>query len=179
VIASRAWRESHGREGGETGVDSDLLQEYIEGIGATIMGRRMFCGGEGPWESDSNANGWWGDEPPFGHPVFVLTHHEREPLTLGATTFTFVTDGVEAALSSAKDAAGDGDVKVAGGAEAIQQYLGAGEVDELVLHVAPILLGGGRRLFDGAASQAGAKLERTRMVESPSGAAHLIYRMGH
>ena len=176
AIESKAWRERHGHEGGEAGVDSDLLEEIESGIAATIMGRKMFSGGEGPWENDQNANGWWGEEPPFAHPVFVLTHHEREPLELGATTFTFVTDGPEAALAGAREAAGDANIRVAGGAEAQQQYLGAGSVEEVVLHVAPMILGGGRRLFDGAAADAAGKLELTRLLESPTGAAHLFYR---
>ena len=114
------------------------------------MGRRMFSGGAGPWEDDPNADGWWGDEPPFGVPVFVLTHHAREPVTKeGGTSFTFVTDGIEAALEQARAAAGERDVLIAGGASVAQQYLAAGLLDELQLHVVPLLLGGGVRLFDG------------------------------
>src|SRR3954464_8610569 len=124
VIKSAAWRESHGREGGESGPDSDLLAESIAAKGATIMGRNMFSGGSGPWEDDPNPDGWWGDEPPFRHPVFVLTHHRREPVTMqGGTTFTFVTDGVSSAFEQARAAAGDKDVAVAGGADVAQQYL--------------------------------------------------------
>jgi dihydrofolate reductase len=176
AINSEAWRESHGREGGEGGADSDLLRELHQGNGATIMGRKMFSGGSGPWDADENSNGWWGEEPPYGHPVFVLTHHEREPLHLGATTFTFVTDGPTSALEQAREAAGDKNVLVAGGAEAIQQYLAAGVVDQLGLHIAPLLLGGGARLFDGSAADAAGKLERTRMLESPTGVAHVFYK---
>src|SRR5215467_7417443 len=108
AFAASAWREAHGLSGGETNADSDVVQEGLERTGATIMGRRMFSGGTGPgpWADDPNANGWWGDEPPFGHPVFVLTHHAREPLVLGATTFTFVTDGIESAAEQAQSAAG-------------------------------------------------------------------------
>ena len=168
-----AWRAPHGQEGGETGQESDLVSELREATGATVMGRRMYSGGEGPWEDDSNANGWWGDEPPFGHPVFVLTHHEREPLALGATTFTYVTDGIEAALERAREAAGERDVLVAGGAEAIQQYLNAGLVDELTLHVAPVVLGGGRRLLDGVR-----ELSFEPVLTLPGDkAAHLRYRV--
>src|SRR3954471_23150225 len=119
-----------------------MVARTVARAGATIMGRRMFSGGSGPWESDPNADAWWGDNPPFRHPVFVLTHYEREPVVKeGGTTFTFVTDGIGAALEQARAAAGDWDVAVAGGAEAIQQYLKAGLLDELHLHVAPVLVG--------------------------------------
>src|SRR5215210_5236992 len=127
AIAAASWRESHGLEGGETDVDDELLREHLAGVGATVMGRRMFSGGEGPWEDDPNADAWWGDEPPFRHPVFVLTHHEREPVEKeGGTTFTFVTDGIESAHEQARAAAGDMDVLVSGGADVVQQYLAAG-----------------------------------------------------
>ena len=153
VIAAASWRASHGKSGGEEGPDAEVIAETLGRIGATIMGRRMFSGGAGPWEDDPNADGWWGDEPPFGHPVFVLTHHAREPLEkAGGTTFTFVTEGAEAALAAAREAAGGKDVLVAGGADVAQQYLAAGLLDELQLHVAPLLLGDGVRLFaDGPA----------------------------
>jgi len=112
------------------------------------MGRRMFSGGAGVWEDDPNADGWWGDEPPFRAPVFVLTHHEREPLVKqGGTTFTFVTDGIESALEQAKAAAGERDVQLSGGADVVQQYIRAGLVDTLQIHIAPVLLGGGTSLF--------------------------------
>jgi len=177
LLATRAWRASHGKEGGETGVDSDIAEELESGSDATVMGRRMFSGGSGPWEDDPKASGWWGEEPPFRQPVFVLTHHEREPLSLGATTFEFVTDGAESALGLAREAAGDGDVQIAGGAEAVQQYLRSGDLKELHVHVAPILLGGGARLLDNLGDDP-PKLEQTRAVESPSGAIHLSYRVG-
>jgi dihydrofolate reductase len=110
--------------GGETNVDNDVVEEGLADVGATVMGRRMFSGGAGPWEDDPNADAWWGDDPPFHHPVFVLTHHAREPLQKeGGTTFTFVTDGIEAALEQARAAAGDQNVAVAGGAAVVQQYL--------------------------------------------------------
>ena len=113
------------------------------------MGRRMFSGGSGPWSEDPNADAWWGDEPPFHHPVFVLTHHEREPEQKeGGTTFTFVTDGIESALDQARMAAGDKGIQIAGGANVVQQYLNAGFVDELNCHIAPVLLGDGVRLFE-------------------------------
>ncbi|MGH2805975.1 MAG: dihydrofolate reductase family protein [Actinomycetota bacterium] len=175
VVASAAWRESHGLEGGEGGTDSDLVEEHIASIGASIMGRRMFSGGEGPWDQDPNANGWWGDEPPFHHPVFVLTHHERAPLELTGTTFRFVTDGIESALEQAGSAAGDKDVHIAGGGEAVQGYLNAGVVDKIQLHVAPVLLGDGVRLFDDL-STGEVTLEPTRVIHSGA-ATHLRYRV--
>jgi dihydrofolate reductase len=136
----------------------------------------MYSGGAGPWEDDPNADGWWGDDPPFGHPVFVLTHHAREPLEKqGGTTYTFVTDGIEAALEQARAAAGDKDVKVAGGAEVAQQYLNAGLLHEVQLHLVPVLLGGGVRLFDDLDASR-VKLETTRVIESPAGVTHLFYR---
>src|SRR5919106_3383524 len=131
VFAAASWRESHGLEGGETNIDDEVLREHIESIGATIMGRRMFSGGEGPWEDDPKADAWWGDEPPFHHPVFVLTHHDRETVPKeGGTSYTFVTDGIESALEQARDAAGGKDVAIAGGAEVAQQYLKAGLLDQ-------------------------------------------------
>jgi dihydrofolate reductase len=174
VFATQAWRKPHGRSGGEANVDSELVERTLARTGATIMGRRMFSGGEGPWEEDSNANGWWGDDPPFHHPVFVLTHHARDPLAMeGGTTFTFVTDGIESALGQARDAAVEKDVAVAGGAEAIQQYMKAGLLDELHLHVVPVCLGAGRLLLEDLAA---GRLESTGMLRSPSGVAHLSYR---
>jgi dihydrofolate reductase len=177
AFGALAWRERHGREGGEAGVDSDVIGETVGRVGASIMGRRMFSGGQGPWEDDPRANGWWGDEPPFHHPVFVLTHHAREPLELTGTTFTFVTDGIESALEQARAAAGDRDVQVAGGGEAAAQYLRAGLLDEAQLHVAPVLLGTGTRLFENHFDGEPATIERTRVVESPTGVAHLRYRI--
>jgi dihydrofolate reductase len=149
VYSLESWREAHGLEGGERNRDSELIEESIAATGATVMGRRMFSGGEGPWSDDPNPNGWWGDDPPFKKPVFVVTHHPREPLVLGSTTFTFVTDGAEAALAQARDASGDRDVYIAGGASVGGQLLQAGLVDEVKLHIAPLLLGGGVRLFEG------------------------------
>jgi dihydrofolate reductase len=147
VFRLAAWRAEHGLEGGEEDEDGELVRATVARTGSVVMGRRMFSGGAGPWEDDPNANGWWGDEPPFHVPVFVVTHHAREPLALSDTTFTFV-DGVEAAVEQARAAAGERDVHVSGGAEIAQQCLRAGLVDELLLHVAPILLGSGRRLFE-------------------------------
>ena len=175
ALESRAWRQSHGREGGSEGADSEIIKEQVSRGGATIMGRGMFGGGPGPW-GDEPWPGWWGDEPPFGHPVFVLTHHEREPLVLGATTFTFVTEGIEAALEQARTAAGDRDIALAGGAAVAQQYLAAGLLDELQVCVVPILLGGGTPLF-GPLGDAAPRFERDRVVESPTGVTHLRYRL--
>ena len=177
VLATKSWRESHGREGGEASVDDEVSQETIDSAGATIMGRRMFSGGAGPWESDPNADAWWGDEPPFHHPVFILTHHAREPVTKeGGTTFTFVTDGIESALDQARVAAGDKDVRLGGGASVAQQYLKAGLLDEMQVHVVPLLLGGGVRLFEDGLADTPA-LEQTRAIESPTGVMHLTYRV--
>jgi dihydrofolate reductase len=175
IVGLESWRAQHGFEGGQANVDDELVRETHDRTGAFVMGRRMFSGGEGPWEDDPNANGWWGDEPPFGAPVFVVTHHTREPLEFGATTFIFVTEGIEAAVRQARDAAGDRDVQVAGGANVAQQALSAGLLDELHVHVAPRLLGAGVRLFDEDGATPG--LERTRLVESPSGVVHLGYRV--
>jgi dihydrofolate reductase len=154
------------------------MAETLQRIGATVMGRRMFSGGEGPWESDPNADAWWGDEPPFHHPVFILTHHARDPVTKqGGTTFTFVTEGVESALAQARAAAGEKDVAVGGGANVVQQFLKAGLLDELQIHVAPVLLGDGVRLFDNHLSDARGELVRNRVVESPTGVTHLRYEV--
>ena len=173
VVRLEAWRKPHGQEGGETGPDGELFSAQVDRIGAVIMGRRMFSGGSGPWESDPNADAWWGDNPPFHVPVFVLTHHEREPVEKeGGTTFTFVTDGFESALEQARAAAGDKDVSIAGGAETAQQALRAGVVDDLTLHIAPLLLGGGASLFGGVVSDL--KLRLTNVLEGPH-ATHLQY----
>src|SRR6185503_1199883 len=110
ALAQRAWRSRHGRDGGEDGPESAMIERLLGRVGASVMGRRMFSGGAGPWEDDPRATGWWGEEPPFHHPVFVLTHHPREPLELRGTTFHFVTDGIESALEQARRAAGSKDV---------------------------------------------------------------------
>lgn len=149
VIPLEAWRRSHGKEGGEVNVSTRVMEDEIAGIGATIMGRNMFGGGPGPWREADPWNGWWGRNPPFHHPVFVLTQHPRESLMLeGGTSFTFVTEGIESALEQARRAAGGKDVALAGGARAAQQYLNAGLVDEMRLHQVPTLLSKGERLFD-------------------------------
>jgi dihydrofolate reductase len=170
-----AWRRPHGQEGGETNASSAVVEESLDNVGATIMGRKMFGGDPGPW-GEEPWDGWWGDDPPFHTAVFVLTHHEREPLVKeGGTTFTFVTDGIESALVQAKDAAGGKDVSLGGGADVGQQYLRAGLIDELQLNVVPILLGEGTRLFDNlSASDLG--LEQVQVIEAP-GVAHLKYRV--
>ena len=172
ALAASAWREAHGLEGGEGGVDSDVIGETVARTGAGIMGRKMFSGGSGPWADDPNGRGWWGDEPPFHHPVFVLTHHAREPLELTGTTFYFL-DSFDEALRRASEAAGGKDVQIHGGGEAVQAALAAGALDELNTHVAPVLLGSGFPLLGGTA----ARLERTRVLESPSGVTHIRYRV--
>jgi dihydrofolate reductase len=149
VIALQSWRQAHGREGGVVNESTPVMERELANIGATIMGRNMFGGGPGPWSKTDPWNGWWGRTPPFHHPVFVLTHHSREPLMMeGGTSFTFVTDGIESALDQARRAADGKDVALAGGARVAQQYLNAGLVDEMQLHLVPTLLGGGERLFD-------------------------------
>jgi len=175
VFKLAAWRKPHGEEGGEVNDSTPVLEESLERIGATVMGRNMFGGGEGPWGEDP-WNGWWGDDPPFHTPVFVLTHHAREPLSMqGGTSFTFLTDGIESALEQAKEAAAGKDVALGGGADVAQQYLAAGLIDEMQINVVPLLLGGGTRLFDNLAG-AGAKLEPIQMVETPE-VTHLKYRV--
>ena len=172
AVATDAWRKQHGSEGGVHNADSEVAEEVMQGIGAFIMGRKMFGGGGGSW--DETWTGWWGDDPPFHVPVFVLTHHPREPLEMqGGTTFNFVTDGIESALEQARAAAGDRDVAIAGGASAVQQYLAAGLLDELHLHIVPILLGSGERLLEGVGDPS---LEPVEVVASPA-ATHVKYRV--
>jgi dihydrofolate reductase len=174
AFAAASWREQHGLSGGEANADSDVIQESLDALGAVVMARRMFSGGEGPWTEDPNANGWWGDDAPYEVPVFVLTHHAREPLFLRGGSFTFVTDGIEALLAQATEVAGDKDVLVAGGASVAQQYLAAGLLDELQIHVVPLFLGDGVRLFDHI--DPAVDLELTRVIESPT-VTHLRYRV--
>ena len=174
VIGLKAWREAVGLEGGEENASNAVVEEEKANVGAEIMGRGKFGpAGRGPW-GDEPWQGWWGEDPPFHKPVFVLTHHEREPLTLSDTTFAFVTDGIESALQRARDASADKDVFIGGGADVINQYLAVGLVDELELHVVPILLGGGARLFAGVGQDL--KLELLRVIEAP-GVTHLKYRV--
>ena len=157
LVPLKAFRESHGHEGGEVNASTPFAEGILAGAGATIMGRNMFGGGPGPWAE--SWRGWWGDDPPYHHPVFVLTHHPRGPVEMdGGTTFYFVTDGIESALDQARAAAG-------------QQYLAAGLLDELVVSVVPRLLGGGARLFENLGD---ARLEQVESVEAP-GVTHIRY----
>ncbi|MDP9219318.1 MAG: dihydrofolate reductase family protein [Actinomycetota bacterium] len=161
---------------GEPGRESDaaVIEEVGQGVGAQIMGRKMFGGGDGSW--DETWTGWWGEDPPYHVPVFVLSHHERAPLPMeGGTTFTFVTDGIESALAQARAAAGDQDVAVAGGASTVNQYLAAGLVDELYVHLVPLVLGGGERLLVDVGDLA---LEQVKVVPSPT-VTHIKYRVIH
>jgi dihydrofolate reductase len=172
VVDTDSWRKQHGLEGGERNADAEVVDEVLQRVGAYIMGRKMFGGGDGPW--DEAWTGWWGEDPPFHTPVFVLTHHAREPLPMqGGTTFTFVTDGIESALEQARAAAGDKDVVIAGGASAVQQYLAAGLLDELYLHIVPVLLGAGERLLENAGDPT---LEPIHVVASPA-VTHVKYRV--
>jgi len=167
VVPLAAWREAYGLPGGEVNESARVVEESQANIGATIMGRNMFGGHPGPWNSERPWTGWWGKNPPFHHPVFVLTHHAREPLELeGGTTFTFVTGGIEAALEQARRAAGGKDVALAGGASAAQQYLAAGRVDEMEINLVPTLLGSGERLFEGLGDDLHG-LELVRTVATP------------
>ena len=162
IFPLAVWRKPHGLEGGKTDESTPVLEEELSNIGATIMGRNMFGGHPGPWDRANPWKGWWGSNPPFHHPVFVLTHHARSPLTLeGGTVFTFVTEGIEQAYDLARRAASGKDVALAGGANIAQQYLNAGLVDEMQLHIAPILLASGERLFDGVKDLHGLALVKT------------------
>ena len=148
VFETKTMRELQGKQGGEKTIADDFLAEGDRGIGATIMGRNMFGPIRGSW-GDDEWKGWWGDEPPYHHPVFVLTHHAHDPIEMqGGTTFNFVTDGIESALEQAFKAANGNDVRLGGGASTIQQYMRAGLLDEMHVAIVPILLGRGERLFD-------------------------------
>jgi dihydrofolate reductase len=174
IFPLEAWRRQQGLEGGEVNASTLVIEEAQANVGATVMGRNMFGGGPGPWREDPSWNGWWGDNPPFHTPVFVLTHHPRGPLEMeGGTSFVFVTDGIESALGQAKQAAGDRDVLLAGGASVVQQYLAAGLVDEFELHVVPVLLGDGERLLENVGDL---NLEQVRAIEAP-GVTHIKYRV--
>ena len=167
MFRTRTWRQVVGEDGGETGIDDEFMAHGIENIGATIMGRNMFGPIRGSW-GDTDWRGWWGDEPPYHHPVFVLTHHARDPIPMeGGTTFHFVTDGIETALRQALDATDGRDVRIGGGASAVQQYLRAGLIDELHVPIVPVLLGGGARLFDNLGGGMG-DYECVEFVSSPS-----------
>jgi len=172
VFATASWRRQQGLEGGVNSADSEVAAEVVQGVGAYIMGRKMFGGGPGPW--DPEWKGWWGDEPPYHAPVYVLSHHPRQQLSmLGGTTFTFVTDGITSALEQARTAAGDQDVALAGGASTIRQYLAAGSLDEMYLHIVPILLGSGERLLEDVGDPV---LKPVKVVASPA-VTHIKYRI--
>jgi dihydrofolate reductase len=173
LLPLKAFRETHGGEGGEVNASTPIAEGILGGTGATIMGRNMFGGGPGPW-AEKRWNGFWGDDPPYHHPVFVLTRFPREPLELhGGTTFHFITDGIESALEQARAAAGGNDVSLGGGANTVQQYLSAGLLDEMLISVVPVLLGGGARLFDNL-EEPGPQLRQVEVVEAP-GVTHIRY----
>ncbi len=176
AFATRTFRSIHGMEGGESGLDDEHAAASTANVGATIMGRNMFGPVRGPW-GDEPWNGWWGDDPPFHTPVYVLTHHARAPLEMqGGTTFHFVTDGIEVALERAFEAADGKDVSIGGGAETAQQYLREGLFDELQIHVVPVLLGGGSRLFENLDGGPSGYL-CTGLASSPA-VAHFTYVRG-
>jgi dihydrofolate reductase len=164
VVGTASWREQHGYEGGSAGVDSEVMAEAVTGVRAIVMGRRMFDLGEP----------YWGEDPPFRMPVFVVTHEQREAIVRGETTFAFVTGGPEGALERAREAAGAADVSVGGGADVIQQLLRAGEVDELQLHIVPVLLGGGASLLGGLGPDE-VRFEQVRALEG-DGVTHVKLR---
>ncbi|HEY2631802.1 MAG TPA: dihydrofolate reductase family protein [Solirubrobacteraceae bacterium] len=175
AFALEAWRKPHGREGGEVNASTPVVEASLQNIGAVIMGRNMFGGGPGAWGAEP-WEGWWGDDPPFHTPVFVLTNYAREPLEKqGGTTFHFATGGIEQALEQAKEAAGGKDVSLGGGANVAQQYMAAGLIDELGLNVVPVLLGGGTRLFENVPPDS-FRLENLQVVDAP-GVTHLSYRV--
>ncbi len=170
----KAFREMQGEEGGEVNASTPIVEGWFENVGATVMGRNMFGGGPGPWGEDP-WTGFWGENPPYHHPVFILTHHAREPVEMeGETTFHFVTDGIESALEQARNAAGGKDVSLGGGPSTVQEYLAAGLLDEMVISLVPIFLGAGTRLFDNLGS-APRRPEQVEVVEAP-GVTHLRYR---
>jgi dihydrofolate reductase len=172
VFETASWHKEHGLSQVPQTADSDVLEEVVQNIGAYIMGRKMFGGGAGPW--DETWKGWWGEEPPYHVPVFVLTHHRREPLPMkGGTSFRFVADGIESALDQARSAAGAKDVAIAGGASTVQQFLAAGMLDELSLHIVPVILGAGERLLENVGDP---RLEPVKVIASPT-VTHVKYRI--
>jgi dihydrofolate reductase len=174
IVSTRAWRQMHGKEGGATGIDDDFAARGLRNVGASIMGRNMFGPIRGAWP-DTNWKGWWGKNPPYHSPVFVLTHHARPPLEMeGGTTFHFVTGGIHEALDRARQAAGGMDVQIGGGASTVQQYLSAGLIDELHVAVVPVLLGGGERFFEGVDMRA-LGYECVQFVGSEK-ATHVVFR---
>ncbi len=168
IFETRTWKQMTGQPGGTTGVDDEFMARGFDGIGATIMGRNMFGPIRGTWDTPEGEawRGWWGDNPPYHHPVFVLTHHAHAPIEMeGGTTFHFVTDGIESALAQARAAAGDDDIRLGGGAATVREYLRAGLVDDLHVPIVPLLLGAGERLFD----DLGDAIERYECVEVTPG----------
>ena len=160
--------------GGEVNASTPVMEQAQANVGATVMGRKMFGGGSGHWKEDPPWKGWWGENPPFHTPVFVLTHHEREPLEMeGGTTFFFATDGIEATLKQAEEAAGGMDVMISGGASVIQQYLAAGLVDEFWVHITPIILGAGERLLENVGD---VQVDQMQAIDAP-GVTHIKYRV--
>ena len=172
VFTTASWREQQGLTGGVHSVDSEVADEVAQNVGAYIMGRKMFGGGNGPW--DTAWKGWWGDQPPYHTPVYVLTHHPRDPLPMrGGTIFNFVTDGIDSALEQARSAAGGKDVAIAGGASTVRQYLAAGLLDELYLHIVPVILGSGERLLEDVGDPT---LKPVKVIASPA-VTHVKYRI--
>jgi len=172
LFETASWREQHGQRGGARTVDSDVVDELVQDVGAYIMGRKMFGGGAGNW--DPTWKGWWGDDPPYHVPVYVLTHHTREPLPMqGGTTFTFVTSGIGSALEQARSAAGDRDIAIAGGAHTVQQFMAAGMLDELYLHIVPIVLQAGERLLENVGDPT---LQPVSVIAAPA-VTHVKYRI--
>jgi dihydrofolate reductase len=176
ILNLKSFREMQGMgSDGETGPSDDVIRETAANLGAWILGRNMFGGGRGPW-SEPEWKGWWGDTPPYHCPIFVLTHYPRPPLRMdGGTTFYFVTDGIESAMAQAKDAAAERDIRIGGGASTVNQYLAAGLVNELEVHIVPMLIGDGERLFAGISGHV-PQLELIRTVRG-EGVTHLKYRV--
>jgi dihydrofolate reductase len=173
-MSLEAWRRGSGLEGGEVNESTPVFEEAQSDYGAVVMGRKMFGGGPGPWSQDPPWNGWWGEEPPYHSPVFVLTHHARDPVEMkGGTTFHFVTDGIEFALEQAKRVAGGQNVLVGGGPDVVRQSLSTGLVDEFQLHIVPVVLGQGERLLEGIGAL---DLDQIGVVEAP-GVVHIKYRV--
>ena len=173
AFKAMSWQQEHGGEGGEDNADSKLIEALRARVGAGIMGRKMYSGGSGGWEDDPNPRGWWGDDPPFHHNVYVLTHHEREALEMeGGTTFHYVTDGVRSAYDQAMAAAGDHDVQVHGGGSVVTQFLREGLLDELSVHIAPVFLSSGSRLLDDVPA---GRLERLETSDSDTGVTYIRY----
>jgi len=175
AFALAVWRKPHGLEGGEVNASTAVVEETQANVGAVVMGRNMFGGHPGPWKAEP-WNGWWGENPPYHAPVFVLTHYARAPLVMqGGTTFHFVTEGIASAFEQARRAAGTKDISIGGGASTVQQCLAAGLVDEANVALVPVLLGAGERLF-GNLSKTPPGFELVRAIDAP-GVTHLKYRV--